>query len=504
MYEHYERQRSDNITDPAVRQQRPISTISGWEQQAVNGFRSSRSTPPLETNSLEASGSGDNTKDSTSEDGNDEAKSQDECHCDLGSNAEDLAMYQQSIKMPEDKESSLATVETSNSVFAKPATPTDESKEKVVDSGEEQEEKDEEPEVKVEDSEEKVGEVEEKAEEKEETTEEEKVKPEEEPEEKSEVLDVKTDVPEEPKIEAVEEVAVASEESAKNEEIVAAAEVPGALVESVAEPKSEETKEPEVKEEQAESTSVEIVAEKAPESEIEPVIEASIETPKEEQIKEDRKPSPAPSEELNVEPEEPATTKDEDSATENSTKSEEEKLEDFEDALSEKEEKPVVQVIPETETCSTELPAVEVEEASSASPESVVPSGEQPSASEEEEPSAPAPPLELNQVPNPEDDSSCDTSCNNQDAVVPCLPPPNSDLVLPPKAEVVLEKEDKPLQELAAELESPVTDNEHVAVLSVDEPSVDASAKRSPQKRPHSASTATQVDPVHFGECLVL
>lgn len=41
MYEHYERQRADNITDPIVRQQRPISTISGWEQrnQAVpNGY----------------------------------------------------------------------------------------------------------------------------------------------------------------------------------------------------------------------------------------------------------------------------------------------------------------------------------------------------------------------------------------------------------------------------------------------------------------------------------
>ena len=33
MYEHYERQRTDNITDPVVRQQRPISTISGWEHQ---------------------------------------------------------------------------------------------------------------------------------------------------------------------------------------------------------------------------------------------------------------------------------------------------------------------------------------------------------------------------------------------------------------------------------------------------------------------------------------
>lgn len=41
MYEHYERQRTDNITDPVVRQQRPISTISGWEQhhQGVpNGY----------------------------------------------------------------------------------------------------------------------------------------------------------------------------------------------------------------------------------------------------------------------------------------------------------------------------------------------------------------------------------------------------------------------------------------------------------------------------------
>lgn len=32
MYEHYERRQSDNITDPVVRQQRPISTISGWDE----------------------------------------------------------------------------------------------------------------------------------------------------------------------------------------------------------------------------------------------------------------------------------------------------------------------------------------------------------------------------------------------------------------------------------------------------------------------------------------
>ncbi|XP_062538096.1 neurobeachin isoform X15 [Armigeres subalbatus] len=34
MYEHYEKHRTDNITDPALRQQRPISTISGWERGA--------------------------------------------------------------------------------------------------------------------------------------------------------------------------------------------------------------------------------------------------------------------------------------------------------------------------------------------------------------------------------------------------------------------------------------------------------------------------------------
>ncbi|XP_033217020.1 neurobeachin-like [Belonocnema kinseyi] len=40
MYEHYERQRSDNITDPELRQQRPISTISGWDQHhsVTNGY----------------------------------------------------------------------------------------------------------------------------------------------------------------------------------------------------------------------------------------------------------------------------------------------------------------------------------------------------------------------------------------------------------------------------------------------------------------------------------
>ncbi|CAG9782333.1 unnamed protein product [Diatraea saccharalis] len=35
MYEHYEQRRADNITDPAERQQRPISTISGWDRPSA-------------------------------------------------------------------------------------------------------------------------------------------------------------------------------------------------------------------------------------------------------------------------------------------------------------------------------------------------------------------------------------------------------------------------------------------------------------------------------------
>lgn len=36
MYEQYDRHRADNITDPLIRQQRPISTISGWDQAMQN------------------------------------------------------------------------------------------------------------------------------------------------------------------------------------------------------------------------------------------------------------------------------------------------------------------------------------------------------------------------------------------------------------------------------------------------------------------------------------
>ncbi|CAG4994400.1 unnamed protein product, partial [Parnassius apollo] len=44
MYEHYEQRRADNITDPAERQQRPISTISGWDRH-TDGPTVSRVVP---------------------------------------------------------------------------------------------------------------------------------------------------------------------------------------------------------------------------------------------------------------------------------------------------------------------------------------------------------------------------------------------------------------------------------------------------------------------------
>lgn len=75
MYEHYERQRTDNITDPVVRQQRPISTISGWEhrsQGVPNGYH--HDDPQWHTNSA-----------TVQEIMNENDKSEQVCNCDFNS-----------------------------------------------------------------------------------------------------------------------------------------------------------------------------------------------------------------------------------------------------------------------------------------------------------------------------------------------------------------------------------------------------------------------------------
>lgn len=49
MYAHYERHRSDQITDPEVRQRRPVSTISGQRESAAMVSKVTVATPDIET-----------------------------------------------------------------------------------------------------------------------------------------------------------------------------------------------------------------------------------------------------------------------------------------------------------------------------------------------------------------------------------------------------------------------------------------------------------------------
>lgn len=55
MYEHYERQRTDNITDPALRQARPISTISGWEREEQHQHQHHMQSEMISSQSIEES-----------------------------------------------------------------------------------------------------------------------------------------------------------------------------------------------------------------------------------------------------------------------------------------------------------------------------------------------------------------------------------------------------------------------------------------------------------------
>ncbi|KAK0077287.1 hypothetical protein PV325_004175, partial [Microctonus aethiopoides] len=83
MYEHYERQRSDNITDPEVRQQRPISTISGWDQQhsGNNGYSRPSAWTVQQTQDVQSIEK--NYKDYDTSETND--RLEESCSCDLNS-----------------------------------------------------------------------------------------------------------------------------------------------------------------------------------------------------------------------------------------------------------------------------------------------------------------------------------------------------------------------------------------------------------------------------------
>ncbi|XP_011299745.1 neurobeachin isoform X3 [Fopius arisanus] len=83
MYEHYERQRSDNITDPEVRQQRPISTISGWDQQHTGNNGYSRPSAWTVQQSQDVQSIERNYKDYDGIEAND--RLEESCSCDLNS-----------------------------------------------------------------------------------------------------------------------------------------------------------------------------------------------------------------------------------------------------------------------------------------------------------------------------------------------------------------------------------------------------------------------------------
>ncbi|XP_034937724.1 neurobeachin isoform X3 [Chelonus insularis] len=83
MYEHYERQRSDNITDPEVRQQRPISTISGWDQQHSGNNGYNRPSAWTIQQSEDVQNIERNYKEYEALEGND--RLEESCSCDLNS-----------------------------------------------------------------------------------------------------------------------------------------------------------------------------------------------------------------------------------------------------------------------------------------------------------------------------------------------------------------------------------------------------------------------------------
>ncbi|XP_031838843.2 A kinase anchor protein rugose isoform X14 [Nomia melanderi] len=83
MYEHYERQRSDNITDPELRQQRPISTISGWDQQHSGNNGYNRPSPWGNQQNHDAQHIERNYKEFDAPEGND--RLEESCSCDLNS-----------------------------------------------------------------------------------------------------------------------------------------------------------------------------------------------------------------------------------------------------------------------------------------------------------------------------------------------------------------------------------------------------------------------------------
>ncbi|XP_076665193.1 A kinase anchor protein rugose isoform X15 [Andrena cerasifolii] len=126
MYEHYERQRSDNITDPELRQQRPISTISGWDQQHSGNNGYTKPSPWGNQQNHDAQHVERNYKEFDASEGND--RLEESCSCDLNSidNTESdgspaiVKSHSETIDTPQSSE----VISLDSRLSDKPETPT--------------------------------------------------------------------------------------------------------------------------------------------------------------------------------------------------------------------------------------------------------------------------------------------------------------------------------------------------------------------------------------------
>ncbi|KZC14372.1 Lipopolysaccharide-responsive and beige-like anchor protein, partial [Dufourea novaeangliae] len=126
MYEHYERQRSDNITDPELRQQRPISTISGWDQQHSGNNGYNKPLPWGNQQNHDAQHVERNYKEFDASEGND--RLEESCSCDLNSidNTESdgsPAIVKSHSEAPDTPQSS-EVISLDSRLSDKPETPT--------------------------------------------------------------------------------------------------------------------------------------------------------------------------------------------------------------------------------------------------------------------------------------------------------------------------------------------------------------------------------------------
>lgn len=125
MYEHYERQRTDQITDPALRQARPISTISGWEREEMQqqhggivhnaaSVASLEDVPPVEEEVEDM----DMEEEASHQDDESENMAETKCACAADETGEKMAS-EEIVDEEEEKEEEQTKEDTSNETAVK-------------------------------------------------------------------------------------------------------------------------------------------------------------------------------------------------------------------------------------------------------------------------------------------------------------------------------------------------------------------------------------------------